>query len=140
MKKQFVRGKGSATVIIILSVCATLLIELIAGVAVCVGIEKSTLDENTMTLAGYVIRLLGILIAVIIAWVFEPKNKLLSAGVAAAVVAVLPVIAAMLFWRIDGRAIGGGLAVSVISFGVCVGGLSCVGSDRSISKYKKHYR
>lgn len=140
MNKRLVKGKGNAAVTIALCACMALLVELVACVFVSIGTERGVVTEQTLSVAAHVLRVFGTVIATVLAWIFERDNKMLSAGVAAAVTTVVPAVAAMLFWGLDGGSFAVSLVICVLVFFLSVWGMGALGSKRTINRYKKHYR
>lgn len=139
MNKRHVKGKGSTALAIVLCVCFGLAIELVAGAFVSIGVGRGVLSEDGISLAAHILRIFGTVSATVLSWIIEREKKILSAGITAAVVTLVPVVAAMLFWSIDGGTFAVGLAISALSSLLCVWGMSRIGSKRNISRYKKHY-
>lgn len=140
MNKRQVKGKGSVAVTIALCACIALLVELVACVFVSIGVERGVVTEQTLSITAYILRVVGVVIATVLAWIIERDNKMLSAGVAAAVTTVVPAVAAMLFWGVDGGSFAANLIICILAFFLSVWGMGALWSKRTINKYKKHYR
>ena len=137
--KRTVTG-NSITFSVALGVSAGILLQILGGVVVSLGVGRGVVAEETMGLTTHIIRALSMILATVLVWVTEKNKPFLASAVAAAIVLLVPIITAMLFWRSDGAALIPGIGVAILSFGLSAWGMSRQENKKNLSVLKKHYR
>lgn len=140
MNERFVKKKESSAFVVAFCFCVAIAIEIAGGVLIAIGVGEEFLNEKSMLLAAHIIRILSTVSASVLAWIYEKDNKMLSSAVTAILAIVVPAIAAMLFWRIDGTKFAVNAAISAASYLLFVWLLRRMGSRKQLGRYKKHYR
>lgn len=140
MNKRQVKGKGSAAVTIALCAGTALLVELVACVLMSIGVERAVVSEGSMSIAAYILRAVGAVIATILSWVIERENKVLVASIATAVTSMIPAVASMILWGVDIGILGVSLFVCAAILILTALMMSTIGDKGMVRRYKKHYR
>lgn len=140
MNKRFVKGKGSATATIAVCAGVAILIELALCALISLAVKNRVMPEELLSIAAYIICVIGTASGTILAWIIEQENKMLSAGLTAAIAFAIPLIVAMLFWGVDGKILAISFVGCLLVYFVCVWCMGRLGDKKGVNKYKKRYR
>ena len=140
MTKSNIKNKRILFHVIMIASAVGIAIQIIGGAIVALLIQKGSIAESSALPASIIIRMIGTVATITVAWHSAPDCSFPHAIIATAVIGILPLIAAMLLGEIEGVNTVWGIVITTVTFAVYTWMLKRMNNKRSLFYKKRQHR